>query len=134
MSLPPKLAQVIAFPIRGALKDAQQWGKRHFSHHEQFSADLVARFIGHLIQNNLTAIEQMLLSDKDLATVYGNYFTPPLLIAAKHNNVNLVNLLLENGACPYMIKHDKRFKYLSAKMQSYFKAMTRFKQEILNKI
>ncbi len=128
-------AKIIHFPVRGVFKTPHKWGRRHFSHHADFSFEQVKAFLANLLQNNVPAVEQILNEHgSELATVYGNYFNLPLLIAAKHDNVTLVNLLLENGACPYMAKHDVRFKYLNAKMQSYLKAITRFKQDIFIKI
>ncbi len=131
----PTSAQIITFPVRGVFKTPQKWGKRHFCHQSDFTTEIVNVFVKQLLQNNVQGVNALLKEHGSaLATVYGNYFTPPLLIAAKHSNVELMILLLENGACAYMARNDARFKYLNAKMQSYLKAITRFNQGIFDKL
>ncbi len=124
---------VIAFPLRGALTSSKQWGQRHFA-----KADLcpllVKNFVSHLIRNNTQAVAGLLDEKPQLATVFGNYFTLPLLIAAKHGNLTMVNLLLENGACPLQAMRDEKYKHVTPKIRSYLKRVTRFGREILEKI
>ncbi|MBS0287418.1 MAG: hypothetical protein JSR17_08985 [Proteobacteria bacterium] len=135
MHIPPKNAKVIPFPLQAPMQSAKKWGKRHFSRFGTFSETQVTTFIRHLLQNNTNIVLQMIQElGPHLATVHGNYFCPPLIIAAKNSNMILVNSLLEHGACAHMARNDIRFKYLPLKMKRYLKAITRFRQEILNQI
>lgn len=135
MHMPPKTAKVIPFPVQAPMQSAKNWGNRHFSRQTDFTQTQVTTFIRQLLQNNTDIVLKMIEElGADLATVHGNYFCPPLIIAAKNSNMVLVNTLLEKGACAHMARNDIRFKYLPGKMKSYLKAITRFRQDILNKI
>jgi len=124
-------AKIIPFPTRGVFICPKKWGKRYVSHGKDYSAREVSAFISALIQNNTEAVKELFKTfGGQLATLHGNYFCLPLLIAANHGNVEIVNLLIVNGACVYTATHDSHFKYINNKMKSYLKSIMRFRQEI----
>ncbi len=128
-------AKILSFPLRGALGSPKKWGKRHLSLGKTFSIDEVSAFLHTLIHSNVQGAQQLMNElGSELATVHGNYFCLPLLIAANNHNMALINLLLENGACLHSALQDARFQYIHPKMRSYLKNMLRFRQHIEDSI
>jgi hypothetical protein len=114
---------IIAFPDKSA----------HLKH--KFSEETISQFIRALIQDNVALVKHFLAKHgESLAKIQGNYFCPPLLIASKHNNLEMVNMLLEHGACAEHALNDPRAKYISGKMKSYLRSIHQFGHTLWNKI
>ncbi len=129
----PKQAKgiVIPFPVKGAFTNSKRHGKRHWTINGEFSEKVATEFARALLQDNLEAVSAMIDEHgQDLATIRSNFFCLPLLIAAKYDNTDMINLLLANGACPYLAINDPRFEYVNAKTQSYLKNAYQFGQNI----
>ncbi len=129
----PKKAQgiVIPFPVKGAFKSSKRHGKRHWTINGEFSEKVASEFARALLQDNLETVKTMIAEHgQDLATIRSNFFCLPLLIAAKYDNIDMINLLLANGACPYLAIHDPRFEYVNGQMKNYLKKIYQFGQNI----
>ena len=128
-------ANIIPFPVKGAFKNQRTHGKRHWTQNTEFSEGIVTIFARALLQDDLEAVKRLLSEHgQDLATVRSNFFCLPLLIASKYHNIELINLLLSCGACPYLAIHDPRFEYIGTDMQNYLKSAYRFGITIQEKL
>lgn len=135
LTLPKMKGKIIPFPERGFSQRLKKQPKQHQTQISVYDENVVSQFIRALVQNNLVLVMQMVTEHgDDLATVQGNYFCPPLLIACKHNHMEMVNYLLEKGACAKGAINDPRFKYIRNKTRNYLKSVSQFGLAIWEKL
>ncbi len=94
----------------------------------------IERFLQALTNNHCIKARAILNSFPELATLRGNFFPLPLLIAASHGNTQLMNELLEKGACPHLASTQPFFMKLPEKSKKYIHMICSFRQGILDKI
>lgn len=94
----------------------------------------IERFLDALNNNHCIKARAILNSFPELATLRGNFFPLPLLIAASHSNTQLMNELLEKGACPHLASTQPFFMQLPEKSKKYINMICSFRKGILDKI
>ena len=98
------------------------------------SPEYVEQFIYALKQNDLDTTLSLLNSFPKLATLKGDFFTAPLILAGMHHNTYLMNHLLDLGACPRHARRQPEFKRMPVKSQTYIELICNFKARVLEQI
>lgn len=94
----------------------------------------IERFLDALKTNHVIKAKAILNSFPELATLRGNFFHLPLLVAGLHENIQLINDLLEKGACPHLAIRQPLFKKLPEKSKQYLEMICNFRKGILEQI
>ena len=94
----------------------------------------IERFLEALTNNHCIKVKAILNSFPELATLRGNFFALPLLTAASHGNTQLMNELLEKGACPHLASTQPFFTQLPEQSKKYINMICSFRKGILDKI
>lgn len=94
----------------------------------------IERFLDALKTNHSIKAKIFLDSFPELATLRGNFFPLPLLMAGMHNNFQVMQELLDKGACPHLASTQPYFQELPLKSRQFLQKICRFKREILEKL
>tara|TARA_R110002110_G_scaffold400317_4_gene616737 strand:- start:10376 stop:10774 length:399 start_codon:yes stop_codon:yes gene_type:complete len=109
--------------------------KKYFVKGEnKVSPQYVEQFLHALRINKTDDVISLLKSFPQLATLSGDFFQAPLIIAGMHHNTFIMNHLLELGACPRMARRKAEFKKLPVKSRTYLELICNFKARVLEKI
>lgn len=94
----------------------------------------IERFLDALNTNHVIKAKVFLDSFPELATLRGNFFPLPLLIAGMHGNIDLMSELLDKGACPHLAKKQSTFDALPQSSKHFIDKICQFRKEVLEKL
>lgn len=98
------------------------------------SPEYVEQFIHALKENNVDGAISLLKSFPKLATLKGDFFPDPLILAGMHHNTFMINHLLDLGACPRHARTRREFKRMPVKSQTYLEMICNFKARVLEQV
>ncbi len=101
---------------------------------DNVSPQYVEQFLHALRTDKTEDVVSLLKSFPQLATLSGDFFQAPLIVAGMHHNTFIMNHLLELGACPKMARKKAEFKKLPVKSRTYLELICNFKARVLEQI
>jgi len=101
---------------------------------DNVSPQYVEQFLHALRTDKTEDVVSLLKSYPQLATLSGDFFQAPLIIAGMHQNTFMMNHLMELGACPRMARKKAEFKKLPVKSRTYLELICNFRARVLEQI